>query len=128
MTFTPKPSSMPTLNSDSELVKTVRSSVEAEFSQRIAALGQLVRIPGIAWDAFDPNDLDRSAEAVAELFRQTGVFETVEIKTATVDGKPGAPAVLASRPAKNGRPHILLYAHHDVQPPGDDSVWESPAF
>jgi hypothetical protein len=119
---------MQALNSDSELVKTVRASVEAEFSQRIAALGQLVRIPGIAWDAFDPNDLDRSAEAVAELFRQTGVFETVEIKTATVDGKPGAPAVLASRPAKNGRPHILLYAHHDVQPPGDDSVWETPAF
>ena len=128
MTFTPKPSNMQALNSDSELVKTVRASVEAEFSQRIAALGQLVRIPGIAWDAFDPNDLDRSAEAVAELFRQTGVFETVEIKTATVDGKPGAPAVLASRPAKNGRPHILLYAHHDVQPPGDDSVWETPAF
>jgi len=119
---------MQALNSDSELVKTVRASVEAEFSQRIAALGQLVRIPGIAWDAFDPNDLDRNAEAVAELFRQTGVFETVEIKTATVDGKPGAPAVLASRPAKNGRPHILLYAHHDVQPPGDDSVWETPAF
>jgi len=128
MTFTPKPSNMHALNSDSELVKTVRANVEAEFSQRIAALGQLVRIPGIAWDAFDPKDLDRSAEAVAELFRQTGVFETVEIKTATVDGKPGAPAVLASRPAKNGRPHILLYAHHDVQPPGDDSVWETPAF
>jgi len=119
---------MQALNSDSELVKTVRASVEAQFSQRIAALGQLVRIPGIAWDAFDPNDLDRSAEAVAQLFRQTGVFETVEIKTATVDGKPGAPAVLASRPAKKGRPHILLYAHHDVQPPGDASVWETPAF
>lgn len=128
MTFTPKPSNEQALNSDSPLVKTVRTSIEAEFSQRIAALGQLVRIPGIAWDAFDANDLARSAEAVAELFRQTGVFETVEIKTATVDGKPGAPAVLASRPAKNGRPHILLYAHHDVQPPGDDSVWETPAF
>lgn len=128
MTFTPKTSTEQALNSDGELVKTVRAIIEAEFSQRIAALGQLVRIPGIAWDAFDPMELNRSAEAVADLFKQTGVFETVEIKTATVDSKPGAPAVLASRPAKNGRPHILLYAHHDVQPPGDDSVWETPAF
>jgi acetylornithine deacetylase/succinyl-diaminopimelate desuccinylase-like protein len=37
-------------------------------------------------------------------------------------------SVLASRPAKNGRPHVLLYAHHDVQPPGDASQWLTPAF
>jgi len=128
MTYTPKPTNPQDLTSESELVREVRESVEAAFSQRVAALGKLVRIPGIAWDAFDPNNLARSAEAVAELFRQTGVFETVEIKTATVDGKPGAPAVLASRPAKNGRPHILLYAHHDVQPLGDESAWLTPAF
>jgi acetylornithine deacetylase/succinyl-diaminopimelate desuccinylase-like protein len=125
MTFTPKPTDNQDLNS---LVTSVRATVEQDFSQRVATLGQLVRIPGIAWDAFDPNDLDRSASVVAELFRNTGIFETVEIKTATVDGKPGAPAVLASRPAKNGRPHVLLYAHHDVQPPGDEEAWLTPAF
>lgn len=128
MTFKPKPTNQEPLTPESDLVRAVRENVEREFSQRIGALGQLVRIPGIAWDAFDPNDLDRSAEAVADLFRKTGVFETVEIKTATADDKPGAPAVLASRPAKNGRPHVLLYAHHDVQPPGDDSLWLTPAF
>jgi acetylornithine deacetylase/succinyl-diaminopimelate desuccinylase-like protein len=128
MTFNPKPTNQEPLTPESDLVRAVREQVEQEFSQRIGALGQLVRIPGIAWDAFDPNDLYRSAEAVADLFRKTGVFETVEIKTAMADGKPGAPAVLASRPAKNGRPHVLLYAHHDVQPPGDDSLWLTPAF
>lgn len=128
MTFNLKPTNREPLTPESDLVLAVREQVEREFSQRIASLGQLVRIPGIAWDAFNPVDLDRSAEAVADLFRQTGVFETVEIKTATADGKPGAPAVLASRPAKNGRPHVLLYAHHDVQPPGDDSLWLTPAF
>jgi acetylornithine deacetylase/succinyl-diaminopimelate desuccinylase-like protein len=128
MTFTPKPTNAEVLTSDSEVTKQVRDSVESAFTRRVAALGQLVRIPGIAWDAFDPKDLDRSAEAVAELFRSTGVFDTVEIKSATVDGIPGAPAVLASRAAKNGKPHVLLYAHHDVQPPGDESVWLTPAF
>ena len=128
MTFTPKPTNAEVLTSDSEVTKQVRDSVESAFTQRVAALGQLVRIPGIAWDAFDPKDLDRSAEAVAELFISTGVFDTVEIKSAIVDGIPGAPAVLASRAAKNGKPHVLLYAHHDVQPPGDESVWLTPAF
>jgi acetylornithine deacetylase/succinyl-diaminopimelate desuccinylase-like protein len=106
----------------------VREHVDKDFSQRVATLGKLVRIPGIAWEAFDEADLERSAEAVAELFRESGVFEVVEIKRSVVDGKPGAPAILASRPAKNGRPHVLLYAHHDVQPPGDSSVWLTPAF
>ena len=128
MTFSPEPISDSAIDSTSDVSAQVRSHVESEFTQRVATLGKLVRIPGIAWDAFDANDLVRSAEAVAKLFEETGVFDKVEIKTATVDGKPGAPAVLASRPAKNGKPHVLLYAHHDVQPPGDESVWETPAF
>jgi len=106
----------------------VRDQIEKDFSQRVATLGKLVRIPGIAWEAFDEADLERSAEVVAQLFRSSGVFEEVEIKRSVVDGIPGAPAVLASRSAKNGRPHVLLYAHHDVQPPGDDSQWLTPAF
>ena len=128
MTFSPEPISDSVITANSDLANKVRDRVESEFTQRVATLGKLVRIPGIAWDAFDANDLVRSAEAVAKLFEETGGFDKVEIKTATVDGKPGAPAVLASRPAKNGKPHVLLYAHHDVQPPGDDSVWETPAF
>ena len=128
MTFSPEPISDSAITANSDLANRVRDRVESEFTQRVATLGKLVRIPGIAWDAFDANDLVRSAEAVAKLFEETGVFDKVEIMTATVDGKSGAPAVLASRPAKNGKPHVLLYAHHDVQPPGDDSVWETPAF
>jgi acetylornithine deacetylase/succinyl-diaminopimelate desuccinylase-like protein len=116
------------LTPSQELTVKVRDQIERDFSQRVATLGKLVRIPGIAWDAFDEADLERSAQAVAELFRESGVFTEVEIIRSILDGKPGAPAVLASRPAKNGKPHILLYAHHDVQPPGDDSKWETPAF
>lgn len=108
MTFSPEPISDSAITANSDLANRVRDRVESEFTQRVATLGKLVRIPGIAWDAFDANDLVRSAEAVAKLFEETGVFDKVEIKTATVDGKPGAPAVLASRPAKNeiGRAHV----------------------
>jgi acetylornithine deacetylase/succinyl-diaminopimelate desuccinylase-like protein len=128
MTFSITKTSSQSMTPDASLATKVREQINQDFSQRVATLGKLVRIPGIAWEAFDEADLVRSAEAVAELFRNSGVFETVEIKHSVVDGKPGAPAVLASRPAKNGRPHVLLYAHHDVQPPGDDSQWLTPAF
>lgn len=128
MTFSITKTSSQSMTPDASLAAKVRDQIDLDFSQRVETLGNLVRIPGIAWEAFDEADLARSAEAVAELFRNSGVFETVQIKHSVVDGKPGAPAVLASRPAKNGRPHVLLYAHHDVQPPGDDSQWQTPAF
>jgi acetylornithine deacetylase/succinyl-diaminopimelate desuccinylase-like protein len=128
MTFSLTQASSQAMTPSEALSSKVRDQVEKDFSQRVATLGKLVRIPGIAWEAFDEADLERSAEAVAELFRSSGVFEEVEIKRSVVDGIPGAPAVLASRAAKNGRPHVLLYAHHDVQPPGDDSQWLTPAF
>ena len=116
------------LRLDSISVTLVKEKVDAAFPVALANLGDLVRIPGIAWDAFDPQQLERSAEAVAELLRSTGVFELVEIRRAEAHGKIGAPAVVARREARNGRPQILLYAHHDVQPPGDLSVWNTPEF
>lgn len=116
------------LRHDSIAVTLTKEKVDAAFPVALANLGDLVRIPGIAWEAFDPQQLELSAEAVAELFRATGVFELVEIRRAEAHGKVGAPAVVARRAARNGRPQILLYAHHDVQPPGDLSVWNTPEF
>jgi len=119
----------PALNQiDEALALRVTEMVQLNFPKRLGQLGQLVKIQGIAWDAFDSTNLEASAEAVAELIRSTGVFTEVEIRRSEVDGKPGAPAVVARKPAKNGAPTFLLYAHHDVQPPGDLSQWETPPF
>lgn len=109
-------------------VVAAKNFVAQNFDGLIQELISLAKIPGIAWEAFDPKELERSAESVAQLFEQTQVFDSVVIKKSHTDGKPGAPAVLARRAAKNGRPHILLYAHHDVQPPGDEAAWQTAPF
>lgn len=112
----------------SDLVAQVQDVVGGDFARRVGDLGRLVKIQGIAWEAFDAANLETSAEAVAQLLRETGVFELVEIRRAEADGKPGSPAVVARRAAKNGKPTFLLYAHHDVQPPGNLDDWETPPF
>src|SRR5680860_85360 len=115
-----------TTTSDAEL----RAAVERGLPVTIAELSALVKIPSVAWTGFDRSHVRASAEAVADLARGLGVFETVEIKQAGIPGSSelGQPAVLATRPAKNGRPTVILYAHHDVQPPGKDEEWESGPF
>lgn len=117
-------------NAASESDAALRAAVERGLPATIAELCALVRIPSVAWTAFDPSHVQASAEAVADLARGLGVFESVEIKQAGIPGSTelGQPAVLATRRARNGRPTVLLYAHHDVQPPGKDEEWESNPF
>lgn len=114
----------------SEISEALRAAVDAGFPSTIADLARLVRIPSVSWPAFDPVHVAESADAVAELLKGTGVFELVEVRRACVeDGSElGQPAVVAYRPARNNRPTVLLYAHHDVQPPGKDEDWETPPF
>jgi acetylornithine deacetylase/succinyl-diaminopimelate desuccinylase-like protein len=105
------------------------AAVKKLFPEALETLKDLVRIPGIAWEAFDATQLDKSAETVKELFAGLGVFDRVEILRAGYgDAQLGAPAIVATRKAKNSRPTILLYAHHDVQPPGASELWESTPF
>lgn len=108
----------------------VRDAATAGVPAALADLGNLVRIPSVAFPGFDPSQVRRSAEAVKGLVEATGLFESVRIADAGIPGadERGMPAVLATRAARNGRPTILLYAHHDVQPVGDESLWESPPF
>ena len=85
-------------------------------------LVRLARIPGIAFDGFDHSQVQRSAEAVAELLRGAGLPDVRIVR------KNGQPAVIGRRPAPPGAPTVLLYAHHDVQPIGDESQWLTPPF
>ena len=113
-----------------ELLDTLRETVQAGLPAAIAELSQLVRIPSVSWAAFDEQHVVDSAAAVEKLVRELDVFDHIEVSRASVGDTDalGKPAVLATRAARNGRPTILLYAHHDVQPQGSDDDWESPPF
>ncbi|MHB1172842.1 MAG: M20/M25/M40 family metallo-hydrolase, partial [Lacisediminihabitans sp.] len=113
-----------------ELLASLREAVQAGFPAAIADLSRLVRIPSVSWAAFDAQRVVDSADAVARLVSGLQVFDEVVVSRAPIGDSDtrGQPAVLATRAAKNGKPTILLYAHHDVQPPGQDDDWVSPPF
>jgi acetylornithine deacetylase/succinyl-diaminopimelate desuccinylase-like protein len=116
--------------SDSQRTTAVEKLLNREWSDIVSTLSDLIRIPSVSWPAFESVNVERSAEAVAQLAKELGVFDSVEILRSPIPGSSelGQPAVVARRAAQNGAPTVLLYAHHDVQPPGNDADWESPAF
>ena len=111
-------------------ISDVRALVSSVFPDSLSELKDLVRIPSVSWSSFDPQNVQLSAEGVASLVESTGLFEEVQIlRSRKADSDElGQPAVVARRNPAPGKPTVLLYAHHDVQPPGDENVWESEPF
>lgn len=111
-------------------ISDVRSVVSQTFPQSLNELKDLVRIPSVSWSSFDPEQVARSAQAVSDLIAGTNLFENVFILRSKKSDSDdlGQPAVVARRNPAPGMPTVLLYAHHDVQPPGDLTVWESTPF
>ncbi|GAA1746702.1 dipeptidase [Nostocoides vanveenii] len=99
----------------------LRHRVHTLMPQVRTDLEALTRIPSVSLDAFDQGEVERSASATAALFEAEG-FD-VEISR-----EGGRPAVIARKAGPAGAPTVLLYAHHDVQPPGPDELWTSPPF
>jgi acetylornithine deacetylase/succinyl-diaminopimelate desuccinylase-like protein len=100
----------------------LRAAIDREMPGVQADLERLVRIPGIAFEGFDHSQVERSAEAVAGLLRDAGLPDVRIVRAG------GQPAVIGRKPAPPGAPTVLLYAHHDVQPPGDLGQWQSEPF
>src|SRR4051795_3243585 len=99
----------------------LRAAIVREMPGVRADLERLFRIPRIAFEGFDHSQVERSAEAVAELLRGCGL--DVQIVR-----HGGQPAVIGRKAAPEGAPTVLLYAHHDVQPAGDPALWTSDPF
>jgi len=102
----------------------VLDRLEAGFEQTLAELCELSRIPGVSAPGFDASRVAQSAEWVADAARRIGL-ENVDVLRIG----ESHPYVLADwLHAGPDRPTVLIYAHHDVQPPGRPGRWETPAF
>ena len=102
-------------------IETLRGRVRELMPQVRADLEDLTRIPSVSLDSFDQAQVQASAERTAELLRAEGL--DVEIVS-----EGGRPAVIGHRDGPEGAPTVLLYAHHDVQPPGDRADWDTDPF
>src|SRR4051795_8630167 len=92
---------------------TIRAALRDVMPSVRADLEALVRIPSVSADPARRDEVQRSAQATADLFRAEG-FDDVQILPAG----QGAPAVVARRPAPAGAPPLVVCAHHDVPPLG----------
>lgn len=107
------------------------SHAAAQWAQQhlpdtLDTLKELVRIPSVSAPGFDPAHVVTSAHAVKEACIRAGLNNAAVLH---LPGQPDVhPAVYADWLNAPGAPTLLLYAHHDVQPPGRVPQWESPPF
>jgi acetylornithine deacetylase/succinyl-diaminopimelate desuccinylase-like protein len=98
------------------------AALQAALPRTRRTLEQLVEIAGISAKAFPPEEVRRSATAVAETLVDYGLHGVRLLETA------GHPAVYGELSASPEAPTVLIYGHHDVQPPGRVERWTSPPF
>lgn len=109
---------------DDSRIAALRQRVAALMPQAKTDLTQLVSFKSVADPRqFPLEECDRTAQWVADAFAGVGLT-----KVGLHETPDGSKAVIASRPAPNGAPTVLLYSHYDVQPPLDDDAWRTPAW
>ena len=107
----------------SEITAAIAERIAHRMDHTVADLIDLARIPGCAFPGFPSSEVDRAARKVADLLEAAG-SPTVQV----IRNGDFPPAVYAEIPGPPDAPTVLLYAHYDVQPAGDESAWSSPPF
>lgn len=98
------------------------AAASSAFPGVVKDLEMLIGIESVSSLPNKADDMTRSAQAVAQLLAEVGCPDV------RVVAEGGQPAVIAHFPAPEGQPTVCLYAHHDVQPTGQTSLWSSDPF
>jgi len=93
----------------------------AHEGEYLEELKKLVRIPSVSFEGFDKAQVRKSGEATCALMKAKGLQNVQLLEM------PGAhPYAYGEWKNAPGRPTLLLYAHHDVQPAGETEKWRIP--
>ena len=103
--------------------KDLENAIRGNMPRYLETLMNLVRIPSISFDNFDQKFVLDSANAVKDLFLKAGLTN-VQFLTP----KSGRHTVYGESLTNPDKPTVLLYAHHDVQPPMRENLWQTPPF
>ena len=102
----------------------LRAKVSHLMPQAKSDLREMVSIKSVH-DAtqFPPAECQRMVDFLVDAFTEVGLQDVQGYETAD-----GSQAVCGHKPGPPGSPTVLLYFHHDVQPPLDESAWETPIW
>lgn len=103
----------------------VLARVDSDFPRTLERLKQLVAIPSCSFPGYDPAEVVRSADATVAWLKEAG---WPEARCVTMPGTAHPYVIAHDRRAGPAAPTVLLYAHHDVQPPLREGIWRSPPF
>ena len=98
------------------------ADLEANAPRWQQTLAGLIEIAGVSAKTFPAAEVRRSATAVADLLLAEGMQNVRLLETS------GHPAVYGELFVNAPAPTILVYGHHDVQPPGRLERWTSAPF
>lgn len=99
------------------------AAVDDHFEEMRGVLEDLIRIPSVSAPGYPAAEVRRSAEHIADLLRAEGASG---VRLLELEG--AHPAIYGEVPGPENSPTVLLYAHHDVQPPGPAEEWETSPF
>src|SRR5580692_5007845 len=103
-------------------MESVIAFIDANRARFVDELTAWVRVPSISSDPAHGADVRRSADHLAAEVRALGADRVDVWPTA------GHPAVFAEWMRAPGKPTLLVYGHHDVQPVDPLEKWVSPPF
>jgi len=96
----------------------IRQLIDERRDTYLARLVDYVRRPSVS---AEDRGVAETGAYIRDVLRADG-FDARLLPTA------GQPAVIAHRSGPAGAPHVVIYGHYDVQPPGADELWHSPPF
>ena len=105
-------------------VDELRDTVRSLMPRARSDLAEMVAFRSVHDAAqFPPEECQKMVDWTVRALTEVGLRDV-----AAHDTPDGSQAVFGQAPGPEGAPTVLLYFHHDVQPPLDDAAWTTPVW